>query len=62
VALVWVVSVVALFAAWQPLWQPFLALPGITALFLVWWPPPEAESQSRLAPERGRLAAGRHNG
>jgi hypothetical protein len=33
----WVVSVVALFAAWQPLWQPFVALFGITALFLLWW-------------------------
>ena len=26
-----------LFAAWQPLWQPFAALLGVAALFLVWW-------------------------
>ena len=33
----WVVGVVALFAAWQPLWQPFAVLLGVAALFLVWW-------------------------
>jgi hypothetical protein len=36
-ALGWVVGVVGLFAAWQPLWQPFVALLGATGLFLVWW-------------------------
>ena len=37
VALGWVVGVVAMFAAWQPLWQPFVALLGAESLFLVWW-------------------------
>jgi hypothetical protein len=37
VAVGWVIGVVALFAAWQPLWQPFVVLIGVTALFLVWW-------------------------
>src|SRR5262245_17181713 len=36
-AAAWVVGVVALFVAWQPLWQPFAALLGVVALFLVWW-------------------------
>jgi hypothetical protein len=33
----WVAGVVSLFAAWQPLWQPFAVLLGATALFLGWW-------------------------
>lgn len=33
----WAASVVILFAAWQPLWQPFVVLLGVTALFLGWW-------------------------
>jgi hypothetical protein len=33
----WVGGVGSLFAFWQPLWQPFAALLGATALFLVWW-------------------------
>ena len=33
----WVVSVVVLFAVWQPVWQPFLALFAIFSLFLIWW-------------------------
>jgi len=33
----WVAGVVALFALWQPLWQPFVVLLAVTALFLVWW-------------------------
>jgi Domain of unknown function (DUF4105) len=37
VALGWVVSVIAMFAVWQPLWQPLVALAGAEALFLVWW-------------------------
>jgi hypothetical protein len=32
----WVAAVV-LFAAWQPLWQAFAVLLGVTALFLIWW-------------------------
>src|SRR5262245_308411 len=36
-AAAWVVGVAALFALWRPLWQPFTALLGATALFLVWW-------------------------
>jgi hypothetical protein len=37
VALLWAVGVGALFAVWQPLWQPFAVLLGLTGLFLVWW-------------------------
>ncbi len=37
VALAWVVGVIAMFAAWQPLWQPIVALLGVPALFLAWW-------------------------
>jgi hypothetical protein len=37
VALGWVVGVTALFAAWQPLWQPFVALLAAESLFLAWW-------------------------
>jgi hypothetical protein len=33
----WAGGVVVLFAAWQPLWQPFAALLGVAALFLAWW-------------------------
>jgi hypothetical protein len=33
----WAVGVITLFAAWQPLWQPFTTLLGIVALFLGWW-------------------------
>jgi hypothetical protein len=36
-ALSWAIGVIALFAVWQPLWQPFLALLGVTAVFLAWW-------------------------
>src|SRR4051812_25500637 len=36
-ALLWVLGVVALFALWQPLWQPFVALVALTGLFFVWW-------------------------
>ena len=36
-ALAWVVAVSALFTLWRPLWQPFAALLGALALFLVWW-------------------------
>jgi hypothetical protein len=37
VALAWTVGVVALFTAWQPLWQPFVALIVAESLFLAWW-------------------------
>ena len=33
----WVAGVVAVFALWQPTWQPFAALLGTLAVFLVWW-------------------------
>ena len=33
----WAAGVIALFAAWQPLWQPFAALVGVAALFIGWW-------------------------
>jgi len=37
VAAGWLVGVGAMFVVWQPLWQPFAVLLGVTALFLVWW-------------------------
>jgi hypothetical protein len=33
----WALGVIAMFAAWQPLWQPFAVLLGVAALFLGWW-------------------------
>jgi hypothetical protein len=33
----WAIAVVSMFAAWQPLWQPFAVLFGVTVLFLGWW-------------------------
>ena len=33
----WAAGVIALFVAWQPLWQPFAVLLGVAALFLGWW-------------------------
>jgi len=33
----WAAGVLVLFAAWQPLWQPFAVLVGALALFLGWW-------------------------
>lgn len=33
----WAAGVVALFAFWQPLWQPFAVLIGFAALFFWWW-------------------------
>jgi hypothetical protein len=33
----WAVGVIALFAVWQPLWQPFVALLGVAVLFTGWW-------------------------
>ena len=37
VALGWAIGVIALFAGWQPVWQPFVALVGVSAVFLAWW-------------------------
>ncbi len=37
VAIAWVVLVVAAFVLWQPIWQPYVCLLTILALFLVWW-------------------------
>lgn len=37
VALGWAVGVIAMFAGWQPLWQPTVALLGAESLFLAWW-------------------------
>ena len=37
VALGWAVVVIAMFAAWRPLWQPTVALLGAESLFLAWW-------------------------
>jgi len=33
----WAVGVVAMFVAWQPLWQPFAVLLVVAALFVGWW-------------------------
>jgi hypothetical protein len=33
----WVAGVIALFATWQPVWQPFAVLFCIAAIFLGWW-------------------------
>jgi hypothetical protein len=33
----WAFGVIAMFVAWQPLWQPFAILLGGAALFLGWW-------------------------
>jgi hypothetical protein len=33
----WAGAVLLLFALWQPLWQPFAVLLGLTAVFLGWW-------------------------
>jgi hypothetical protein len=37
VAVAWLFGVVAVFVCWQPLWQPFVLLLGVFAVFLVWW-------------------------
>jgi len=37
VALAWAVGVIAMFAAWRPLWQPIVALLGAESLFFAWW-------------------------
>ncbi len=36
-ATAWVAGVIALFASWQPVWQPFAILLGIASIFLGWW-------------------------
>lgn len=37
VAMAWIVCTIGLFATWQPLWQPFVLLLGVTAILLCWW-------------------------
>ncbi|WP_435005091.1 DUF4105 domain-containing protein [Tundrisphaera lichenicola] len=37
VVMVWAFAVIAMFAAWRPLWQPAVALVGMELLFLAWW-------------------------
>ena len=37
VVLAWFVGVIAMFVAWQPLWQPTVALLAAESLFLAWW-------------------------
>jgi hypothetical protein len=36
-AAAWVAAIAVLFALWQPPWQPFAALLGAAAIFLLWW-------------------------
>lgn len=36
-ALGWLAAVVALFALWQPVWQPFLVVQGVFVGFTAWW-------------------------
>ena len=36
-ALGWALIVISLFVIWQPVWQPFAVLLGVTAIFLGWW-------------------------
>ena len=33
----WAIGVVAMFAIWQPVWQPFIVLLAVLVLFLGWW-------------------------
>jgi hypothetical protein len=33
----WAIGVISMFATWQPLWQPFVVLLGVTAVFFGWW-------------------------
>jgi hypothetical protein len=37
VATAWAIGILVMFVAWQPLWQPFVALLCIAALFIGWW-------------------------
>src|SRR4051812_46403872 len=36
-AMGWAAGIIALFVAWQPIWQPFAPFPALAALFLGWW-------------------------
>lgn len=36
-ALGWLAGCIALFALWQPVWQPFLVFVALFAAFFVWW-------------------------
>lgn len=37
IVLAWALGVIALLVAWQPLWQPIVALLVMESLFLAWW-------------------------
>src|SRR5947209_19642498 len=37
VAALWLGAVLAMFALWPPLWQPFALLVGLLVLSLFWW-------------------------
>ena len=50
VALAWAAGVIALFAAWQPLWQPFVALLGVGGAIPRLVVPTETEPRPRLGP------------
>ena len=43
----WAAGVAVLFVVWQPLWQPFAFLVGVTGLLLAWW--------LRLKPSHNRI-------
>jgi hypothetical protein len=51
VAAGWVGGVVALFAFWQPVWQPFVVLLVVAAGFLVWWFRQKPRHDREWAPE-----------
>jgi len=51
VAVGWLAGVVALFAFWQPPWQPFAALVGFAAAFIWWWLRQKPRHDSEWEPE-----------
>jgi hypothetical protein len=62
VAGAWVAAVVALFALWQPLWQPLAVLLGVTALFIVWWLRQKPSHDREWEPEVAVLPRAVHDG
>ena len=50
----WAGGVIVLFVLWQPLWQPFVVLLGVLALFLNWWyrQKPSQDLRCRHMPQR----------
>ena len=50
VALAWAVGVIAMFAAWRPLWQPIVALLGAEFAIPRLVVPTETEPRPRLGP------------